>query len=313
MTQTPLPEGFISFEEANANKLVLDWNKGDTYQPKEKKLILLKQIDIRDLEEFIDWNLLFSFYEMNGRYPKILKDSAIGNLAQTLFDDTKDTLIKIKKDNLFQIDALFKNWPAYSENNSIVVEESKINLLRQQAEKKKNQPNYCLSDFIAPKDTVTDYIGGYVVSVSSKNNCPKEKIYKAAAILLTDAARKYFYTKIRTEYWAYAKREKLSTEEILKNKNQGIIIPIGHAALPNTESKEFLSKLLNAETNLGRSLTGESSVNNHEFGWCFSHAECKYFGTGKLGIDQIENFIQSSDSDSDTERMENELQHLRLQ
>jgi 5-methyltetrahydrofolate--homocysteine methyltransferase len=310
MNQNDLPEGFVTFEAANANRLNLIWEKGDTYQPKEKKLIVLKQIDIRDLEEFLDWNLLFASYNLNGRYPKILKDATIGEKAQELLDLTKDTLIKIKKEGLFKIDALFKNWKAYSEGNSIIIEGNKIDFFRQQAEKKKNQPNHCLSDFIAPTDSITDYIGGYAISVSAKSTCPQVPIFKAAAILLTDAARKYFYSKIRTEYWAYAKREKLSTEEILKNKYQGIIIPVGHAALPNTESKRLLSELLNAEINLGRPLMENEMVNNHEFGWCFSHTESKYFGTGKLGDDQIDAFLKASINDKAT--ILKELEHLRL-
>lgn len=288
-----VPEGFISLEAANANRLIIEWNKEHVYQPKEKKLIILKQIDIRDLEEYLDWNILFASFGMKGRYPKLLNDVEFGQQAKELLDEAKTALIKIKKEGFFQIDALFKVWKCYSEGNTIHLEGESIHFLRQQTAKKKSQPNYCLSDFIAPKGSVADYIGGYTVSVGTKKQCPSNKMHTALSTLLIDAGRKYLHLKIRTEYWAYAKREKLTTEDILKHKYQGTIIPVGHAALPNTESNILLNEFLNAEGNLGRPLTNESQVDQYEFGWCFSHPESKYFGTGKIGTDQLEHFAKS--------------------
>jgi 5-methyltetrahydrofolate--homocysteine methyltransferase len=304
------PEGFISFEDANKNKPSVSWDKNNIYQPKEKKLIILKQIDIRDLEEYIDWNILFSRYNFAGRYPKLLKDPEFGEPAEELLDEAKTTLIKIKKEGFFQIDSLFKVWKSNSDGNTLCIEGKTMHFLRQQAEKKKNQPNYCLSDFVAPRDGGTDYLGGYLVSVTAKNKCPNDTMYAVLSALLIDAARKYLHLKIRTEYWAYAKREKLATQDILKHKYQGIIIPFNHAALPNTQGSKILSELLNAEVNIGRALSGNHPVNQHEFGLCFSHPESRYFGTGKLCNDQFQSFINQSAQAK--EEIENELKHLLI-
>jgi 5-methyltetrahydrofolate--homocysteine methyltransferase len=40
-----------------------------------------------------------------------------------------------------------------------------LNHLRQQLDKKGNTPNFCLSDFIAPKDNdIQDYMGAFAVT-----------------------------------------------------------------------------------------------------------------------------------------------------
>lgn len=280
---------YLPFEDANANRLQIDWVPTDVYKPKEKKLVVLKNIDIRDLEEYIDWNILFNANGYTVRYPKILNHPTFAQPAQKLLDEAKTAINTAKQNAQLQIDALFKVWPANATQNSISIENKKFHFLRQQGIKKKVQPNYCLSDFIAPNTSGSDYLGTYILSVSEKKDEAPNTLLKSIKNLLLDAARKYLHLKIRTEYWAYAKREKLTTEDILKHKYQGIIIPMGHAALPTTEAEDLLASLLNAETNLGQSFT-QNLNDGLEYGLCFAHPQAKYFGTGKLGTDQINDF-----------------------
>ena len=287
-TKLPSPE-YLSLEEANNNGLQIQWDPADIYQPKEKKLVVLKHIDIRDLEEYLDWNLLFEYFDLKGRYPKILKDTEQGIKANECLEKAKIAITDIKKNNEFQIDALFKVWPANSQENSVSVEHITLHFLRQQSIKKKSQPNYCLSDFVAPSALKKDYLGTYLLAVKDKLNRSDVAMVQAVKKLLVDAARKYLHLKVRTDYWAYAKREKLSTEDVLKHKYQGIIIPFGHAALPNKEAEAELAILLNATNNLGLTIA-DSNALGIEYGLCFSHPETKYFGTGKLGEDQLKDF-----------------------
>jgi 5-methyltetrahydrofolate--homocysteine methyltransferase len=84
-----------------------------------------------------------------------------------------------------------------------------------------SEPYYCLSDFIAPKDTgIPDYVGGLAVSVGfgvdekcaeyEKNHDDYSIIMlKALADRFTEALAEKVHEDIRKEHWGYAKSENL--------------------------------------------------------------------------------------------------------
>ena len=88
----------------------------------------------------------------------------------------------------------------------------------------------------------------------------------------------------------YASDEKYSNEDLIKEKYTGIRPAPGYPACPDHTEKNTIFKLLDAEKNVGVTLTESlamypaASVS----GWYFSHPEAKYFGLGKIKIDQVE-------------------------
>ena len=90
------------------------------------------------------------------------------------------------------------------------------------------------------------------------------------------------------------KKEALNNEELIKEKYLGIRPAPGYPACPDHTEKETIFKLLNATALTGVSLTESlamlpaASVS----GWYFAHPDAKYFGLGKIKMDQVEDLAK---------------------
>jgi 5-methyltetrahydrofolate--homocysteine methyltransferase len=117
---------------------------------------------------------------------------------------------------------------------------------------------------------------------------------KALADRLAESFAEHMHQRVRKEFWEYAGDEKLGNEELIAEKYRGIRPAPGYPACPDHSEKRNLFDLLKVEQQIGMSLTDSfamlpaASVS----GWYFSHPEAKYFGTGKIGKDQIESIAQ---------------------
>ena len=100
------------------------------------------------------------------------------------------------------------------------------------------------------------------------------------------------HEKVRKEYWGYASDEQLSNSELISEKYKGIRPAPGYPACPDHEEKRTIWELLNVENEIGISLTESlamlpaSSVS----GYFIGHPESKYFGIGKIELDQVEDY-----------------------
>ena len=96
-----------------------------------------------------------------------------------------------------------------------------------------------------------------------------------------------------------SKDEECSNEDLIKEKYIGIRPAPGYPACPDHTEKKTIFKLLDAENNVGVSLTESlamypaASVS----GWYFSHPEAKYFGLGKIKLDQVEDLSKRKNID----------------
>jgi len=113
---------------------------------------------------------------------------------------------------------------------------------------------------------------------------------KALADRLAEAFAECMHERVRKEFWAYAKDEDLSNDQLIKENYQGIRPAPGYPASPDHTEKATLWKLLEVEKNTGISITESyamlpaASVS----GLYFSHPQASYFGTGKIALDQLE-------------------------
>ena len=116
---------------------------------------------------------------------------------------------------------------------------------------------------------------------------------KALADRLAEAFAELMHEKVRKELWGFAK-EKLSSEELIKENYQGIRPAPGYPACPDHSEKRILFDLLEAEASIGVSLTESfamypaASVS----GFYFANPEARYFGVGKIGLDQVEEYAK---------------------
>ena len=296
---------FLSLESARQNKFFLDENYVPP-EPNKMGVHLVKNIHLKDLVDFIDWSPFFHAWELHGTYPKILNDEKIGLEAQSLFKDGKALLNKIIEENLLTIHGVFGIFPAQSQNEIIHIYEEnnsgneieQLIHIRQQMDKGKKGINYCLADFIKPKN---DYLGAFAVMVGPEleSICKKYEaehddynaiMIKVLADRFAEAFAEKLHEDIRQKYWGYEPNENLSNEDKIKEKYIGIRPAPGYPACPDHTEKEKLFKLLDVKNNIGLSLTENFAMNpaSAVCGWYFSHHNSKYFSTGKIQKDQIE-------------------------
>jgi len=304
---------WLSLTDARSNRTALNIATLAT-APSKLGVQALDNISIAEIRDYIDWSPFFSAWELNGAYPRILNDPHKGKEAQKLFDEAQVWLDKIIEEEWFTARAVFGLFPAASTNDdSIVVysdeskltELSRFHFVRQQLDKKDKRANLCLSDFIAPVDSDNnDHIGAFAVGIFGAEE--KAKTYEAAhddyaAIMikvladrLAEALAEMLHKDVRTKYWAYAADESLSTEEVIREKYQGIRPAAGYPACPEHTEKGTLWQLLDVENRIGMSLTESYAMlpTAAVSGLYFANPEARYFTVGKINKDQVKDYAQ---------------------
>ncbi len=302
----------LPLAEAQKLKQKLDWTD---YKPKEPNRLGVKEIQVstEELAPYIDWTPFFRTWELYGKYPEILDDNLVGEEAKKVFDDAQQMLSDIISENWITNKAVYGLFPANSAGDDIEIYDPQTgdkiatqHTLRQQTKKADGVPQKALSDFVAPKESgIKDYIGGFVVTagigVAQRVQIFEEDhddyqsiILKALADRLAEAFAEYLHERVRKEDWGYALNESLTNEGLINEEYKGIRPAPGYPACPDHTEKITLFKLLNATDSTGVSLTDSLAMSPAASvsGWYFGHPEAKYFGVGKIGMDQVESIAK---------------------
>ncbi|MCB1505967.1 MAG: methionine synthase [Hyphomicrobiaceae bacterium] len=306
----------ITLAAARANKFEIDWK---TYAPTKPQFFgprVFESYDLAELVPFIDWTPFFQTWELTGRYPAILDDNKVGAEARKLFADARELLKKIVDEKWLTARAVIGFWPANSVGDDIelytgeprVARLAMLHTLRQQIARdpSRNRAHTALADFIAPKETgVADYIGGFAVSAGIGDEEALKAhfkatddygriLFKALADRLAEAFAEHMHTRVRREFWGYAKSEKLSNDELILEKYSGIRPAPGYPAQPDHTEKKTLWRLMDVANKTGITLTESfamwpaASVS----GLYFANPESHYFGVGKVERDQVEDYAK---------------------
>jgi 5-methyltetrahydrofolate--homocysteine methyltransferase len=301
-----------SIADARVNRLKLDWQ---TYAPPKPTFLgthSFRGYDLAELARYIDWTPFFQAWELKGAYPRILQDDKYGEAARHLFDDARAMLKQLVEEKWLKANAVVGFWPTNSVGDDIEIyaDESRtrkiatLHTLRQQMAREGDKANLALADFVAPKESgVADYIGGFAVTAGigeedmarrfERANDDYSKIMvKALADRLAEAFAEALHEKVRHELWAYAPGEKLSNEQLIAEDYAGIRPAPGYPAQPDHTEKRTLFKLLDAEKATGLKLTESCAMwpAAAVSGLYFSHPDSRYFGVGKIGRDQVQDY-----------------------
>jgi len=306
---------YVSLEEARAHGVKTDWKH---YMPPKPWLLGVHKFEnypLGKIAEYIDWSPFFQAWELAGRYPKILQDSVVGEEARKLFADAQAMLKRIIAEKWLTANAVFGLFPANTVNSDdieIYTDESRNKVamtwhnLRQQTKKPADIPNYCLADYIAPKESgVADYIGGFAVTAGigidarvaefEKHHDDYNAILlKALADRLAEAFAELLHARVRREFWGYAADEALDNDALIAEKYWGIRPAPGYPACPEHSEKGPLFELLQAPLNAGINITESYAMfpTAAVSGFYFSHPQAHYFATGKVDKDQVASYAQ---------------------
>ena len=309
----------LPLETARSNAFRPDWTD---YMPPAPSFLGTRSFadfDLTELARYIDWTPFFQTWELKGRYPAILEDEKQGEAARALWADAQKMLKQIIDEKWFAPKAVLGFWPANAVGDDIRLfadEGRKSELatfftLRQQLSKRDGKPNMALSDFVAPADSgKPDYIGGFVVTAGIEEVAIAERferanddyssiLVKALADRFAEAMAEYLHERVRKEYWGYAPDEALSPDELVGEPYQGIRPAPGYPAQPDHTEKTTLFRLLDAENNVGVSLTESYAMwpGSSVSGIYMSHPDAYYFGVAKVERDQVLDYAQRKGMD----------------
>ncbi|MCX7193173.1 MAG: methionine synthase [Proteobacteria bacterium] len=304
---------YVPLEQARKCGVKTDWN---AYTPPKPQFIGVKELhdySLAEIAEYIDWTPFFQAWELAGRYPKILQDEVVGEEASKLFVDAQAMLKQIIDGKWLTANAVYGLFPANTVNSDdieIYTDETRTECamtwhnLRQQTKKPADIPNYCLADYIAPKDSgVADYIGGFAVTAGLgidtyasefevKNDDYSAILLKSLADRLAEAFAELLHKRVRREFWGYAADETLTNDALIAEKYRGIRPAPGYPACPEHSEKGPLFELLDAPNRAEITITDSFAMlpTAAVSGFYFSHPDAKYFATGKIGRDQVASY-----------------------
>jgi len=308
----------IPLADAREKGSSFDWSTQEIAVPAFTGVKAYDPLPIADLVPFIDWSPFFHTWELRGRWDEkerrfksALADSQaeIEPIAAKLHQEALALLDRIIAEKRFAVRACFGFFPANRVGDDIEVypDESRTTVrcvfhtLRQQIIKK-DAPNYALADFIAPKESGrADYIGGFCVGVHGADELAAEFkkahddynsiMAKALADRLAEAAAEYVHKQARVA-WGYEKPEDFTNEDLIRERYRGIRPAPGYPSQPDHTEKPILFDLLDATRHTGVILTESQAMHPGAAvsGLYFGHPGSRYFATGKLNKDQIEDY-----------------------
>ncbi|MBT7954674.1 MAG: methionine synthase [Rhodospirillaceae bacterium] len=307
-------DNLAALEDARDAAHEIDWSEAVPVEPSFLGVREFNDYDLAELTTRIDWTPFFRTWELAGTYPKILDDATVGDAARSLFNDAQAMLQRLIGEQWLRANAVVGFFPAnavgddieiYSDDSRTEVQ-TVIPFVRQQMTKTSGRANFCLTDFIAPKETgLKDYIGGFAVTAgldienklqefAKSHDDYSDILLKALADRLAEAFAERLHERVRKELWGYEADENLSNDELIKENYAGIRPAPGYPACPDHSIKPQLFELLGATAKTSIDLTESfammpaASVS----GYYFSHPSSQYFGIGKIGKDQVQDYAR---------------------
>jgi len=295
----------LSLAEARANRAQPVFDPTTIHTPNKPGVHVYSDIELNELVPYIDWMPFFQSWELAGRFPQILDDEIVGEQARQLYADARKMLDEIVSNKSIQAKAVVGIFEANSEGDDVLLSNgTTFRTLRQQTKKAAGQPNYALSDFIAPKDSgEQDYIGCFAVcagygvdelvkSFEQKHDDYNAILVKALADRLAEALAEVMHEKVRKEIWGYASRESLTNEELIAESYCGIRPAPGYPACPDLLENQTIWDLMEVENASGLSLTESMAMypTAAVSGYYFAHPDAKYFGIQKITNEQVTDY-----------------------
>jgi 5-methyltetrahydrofolate--homocysteine methyltransferase len=302
----------LPLSEARRRRLSLQWEGYEPPQPDLRGVAVFDDYPISDLIRYIDWSPFFAAWELKGRFPVILEDDVVGKEARSVYSDAQRVLDRMASDRSLTARAVIGLFPANSVQDDVEIYtddrraavRTVVHQLRQQMAKPAGRANLCLADFIAPKDSgLQDHIGAFAVTAGlgidalvaefeREHDDYHAIMVKALADRLAEALAERMHQLVRAEYWGYSPDEDLENEELIRERYVGIRPAPGYPACPDHSEKQVIFDLLDVVERIGVTHTESFALQPAASvcGWYIGHPESHYFGIGRIGRDQLEDY-----------------------
>ena len=306
----------LTLAEAQANHLPIDWSAGPPPpRPSYLGVRTFERFPLADLVDVIDWSPFFATWELRGAYPAILDDPRLGATARDLHGDALKLLRRIVDENLLRADAVVGFWPANADGDDIVLwtdedrrtELARWHTLRQQMAKTDGRPNLALADFTAPVGSgVADYVGAFAVTDRPRGRRARRRVRGGPRRLRLDhgpGARRSPRRGVRgapprarparaVGLFRRAPEQRRADRRALPGDPP-------RAGLPGLPGPHREADPVRAPR--GRGAGGDPLTESYAMlpgssvaGYYFWHPQSAYFGVGRIGRDQLENYARRS-------------------
>ncbi|MGY3229823.1 5-methyltetrahydrofolate--homocysteine methyltransferase [Luteibacter sp. HA06] len=306
----------VTLAKARAQRYVGEWQAYVPPTPKTPGITAFEDYDLAELRTYIDWSPFFNAWELAGKFPAILTDDVVGTQATELYNDAQAMLDKLIAEKWLTAKGVIGFWPAAQTGDDIEVYAETVTAkrkpiaalrhLRQQVDKPVERPDFCLADFIAPKDSgVQDWVGGFAVTAGigidehvarfeAEHDDYSAILLKALADRLAEAFAERLHERVRKEFWGYQPDEALDNDTLIAEGYRGIRPAPGYPACPEHTEKGTLFELLDATTHTTVQLTEGFAMypTAAVSGWYFSHPDSQYFVVGRIGREQVEDYAK---------------------
>jgi len=307
----------LSLAAARKGGAALDWSAYRPPTPRRPGVHVVDDVSVDDVRSFIDWTPFFRAWELRGTHPSILSDAVVGAQARSLFADAESMLERMVEADAVELRGVVGLFPCQADGDDIRIFDPRaddpaagdpvttVHSLRQQFDKGE-RANLALADFVAPADIgIVDWIGGFAVTAGRGTETLARALenahddygailVKALADRLAEAFAEFLHARVRREVWGYAPDETLAGQELIAESYRGIRPAPGYPACPDHTEKETLFRLLDVQRSIGVELTESFAMSPAASvsGWYFAHPEASYFGVGRIGRDQVEDYAR---------------------
>ena len=295
----------VPLEQARANGFATDFAAHPPVQPNFTGTMTIEDVTVEMLIPYIDWTPFFRAWELHGNYPAILTDAVVGESATSLFADAQAMLKRIVAEEWLHPKGVISIWPVRREGDDVVLfgDESRtaplarLPFLRQQIAKRDGRANMCLADFINPE---ADWLGCFAVQAGegidaqlahfkAAHDDYNDVLLKALADRLAEAFAEYLHERVRREIWGHEQGNKMSCDDLIRERYTGIRPAPGYPACPEHSLKTEIFDLMSVEERAGITLTDSFAMwpTAAVSGFYFAHPQSAYFGVARIGEDQL--------------------------
>ncbi len=304
----------LPLADARKNRAGGDWSHATPVRPAQPGVHVFDDYALDELVDYVDWTPFFQAWELKGRFPAILDDAVVGEQARSLLADARALLERLVCRRLLTARGVVGLFPANAAGDDVEVYAADdrrhpvavLRFLRQQTARAAGRPNHCLADWVAPKESgVGDWIGAFAVTTGhgldelvrefeARHDDYNAILAKALADRLAEAFAERMHERVRREFWGYAPAEALANDDLIAERYRGIRPAPGYPACPDHTEKETLFALLGATARTGIRLTESFAMwpTAAVSGWYLAHPDAIYFGVGRVGKDQVEDYAR---------------------
>lgn len=244
---------------------------------------------VHEVTPYISWS--YFFHAWGVRSSESQSPEVMGLMA-----DARQMLMEME--DVVHPQCLYRLCTAGADGDDLVVEGTRIPLLRQQEPHADGSPLLCLSDFVRPIALgMPDRIGLFAATVHTDRAFPDDPyrnlLLQTLMDRLAEAAVELMHAYVRRVAWGYAPDESITINDLLQGRYQGIRPAVGYPSLPDQSINFILDSLLDMQQ-IGIRLTENGAMHPHSSvsGLMLAHPAARYFTVGHIGEDQFKDYAR---------------------